>query len=322
MDKEFWRALSGCASLFQSHQKCTHTLSLPHISASFSLSHSCDRRLVDMLKENKDLISFHPGSTKNGNVILARIEVHNRAQVEQKILPRYFNHNSFASLRRQLNYFCFTRLGKGRQKGAAYCNEGVIVMEDILKLKRRLHAVTAGADTTGSTPGPPCAVAPPSSTTFSTPEPSTFGKKHQRSVSISSDESFSNNTSSESERETELLRPLKKKPRLLLSTMDSLHHLEQDDDSSSVGVGTMAQYYRRHRNPKIFVDLTSPPTTTEQHYKTRNRRWTVPPVTASWVRHFPMSSPSSTATGDEDVLAGCHALLSFSRGPSPGGLVV
>jgi hypothetical protein len=57
--------------------------------------------------------------------------------VEAKVLPRYFNHSSFASLRRQLNYFSFVRLGKGRQKESTYVNEGVVVLEDILHLKRR-----------------------------------------------------------------------------------------------------------------------------------------------------------------------------------------
>lgn len=57
--------------------------------------------------------------------------------MESSILPRYFNHSSFASLRRQLNYFSFTRIGKGRQRGATYCNEGVIELEDILSLTRR-----------------------------------------------------------------------------------------------------------------------------------------------------------------------------------------
>lgn len=68
---------------------------------------------------------------------MGRIVVHDRVTVEAKVLPRYFNHSSFASLRRQLNYFSFVRLGKGRQKESTYVNEGVIVLEDILHLKRR-----------------------------------------------------------------------------------------------------------------------------------------------------------------------------------------
>ncbi len=57
-------------------------------------------------------------------------------------MPRYFNHASFASLRRQLNYFAFTRVGKGKQKGATYCNEKVIELLDILTLKRRVVGST------------------------------------------------------------------------------------------------------------------------------------------------------------------------------------
>jgi hypothetical protein len=63
--------------------------------------------------------------------------VHDRIRVEASVLPRYFNHSSFASLRRQLNYFSFVRLGKGRQRESTYINEGVIRLDDILTLKRR-----------------------------------------------------------------------------------------------------------------------------------------------------------------------------------------
>lgn len=97
-----------------------------------------------MLLENENVISFCPGSVKNGEVTLGRIVVHDRIKVENEILPRYFNHSSFASLRRQLNYFSFTRIGKGRQKGATYCNEGVIAIEDILRLRRRSATSVSG----------------------------------------------------------------------------------------------------------------------------------------------------------------------------------
>lgn len=63
--------------------------------------------------------------------------VHDRVLVEASVLPRYFNHSSFASLRRQLNYFSFVRLGKGRQRESTYINEHVVVLDDILHLKRR-----------------------------------------------------------------------------------------------------------------------------------------------------------------------------------------
>ena len=105
------------------------------------------RRLVDMLSENVEVISFYPGEIKKGGkVTLGRIVVHDRVKVESDVLPRYFNHSSFASLRRQLNYFSFTRLGKGRQRGATYCNEGVVQLDDILRLKRRSTTVGAARE--------------------------------------------------------------------------------------------------------------------------------------------------------------------------------
>lgn len=69
--------------------------------------------------------------------MLGRIVVHDRIHVEENVLPRYFNHSSFASLRRQLNYFNFVRVGKGRQRESTYVNDYVVVLDDILHLKRR-----------------------------------------------------------------------------------------------------------------------------------------------------------------------------------------
>jgi HSF-type DNA-binding len=90
-----------------------------------------------MLKENEEVISFVPGYRSNTKTVLGRIVVHDRVSVESNVLPRYFNHNSFASLRRQLNYFSFVRLGKGRQRESTYLNDSVIELDDILTLKRR-----------------------------------------------------------------------------------------------------------------------------------------------------------------------------------------
>jgi hypothetical protein len=77
-------------------------------------------------------------NTVRAKSIPGRIVVHDRVQVECQVLPRYFNHASFASLRRQLNYFAFSREGKGKQKGATYINDQVYDLNDILCLKRRL----------------------------------------------------------------------------------------------------------------------------------------------------------------------------------------
>jgi hypothetical protein len=104
----------------------THSKSCPSLFLS---------RLVDMLSQNEGVISFVPGSPKKGS--LGKIVVHDRIKVELDVLPKYFNHSSFASLRRQLNYFSFARHGKGRQKCATYSNDQVVEMEDILRLRRR-----------------------------------------------------------------------------------------------------------------------------------------------------------------------------------------
>ena len=99
------------------------------------------RRLLQMMKENEHAMSFVSGDAKKN--IPGRFVIHDRALVEAEILPKYFNHASFASLRRQLNYFHFVREGKGRMKGATYYNDAVFVIDDILQLRRRNEPVGA-----------------------------------------------------------------------------------------------------------------------------------------------------------------------------------
>ena len=99
------------------------------------------RILVDMIMENEGVLAFEPGDRDINRP--GQIQVIDRSQVEAQVLPRYFNHSSFASLRRQLNYFSFTRVGKGRQHGATYVNENVFELNDILYLKRRPVGISA-----------------------------------------------------------------------------------------------------------------------------------------------------------------------------------
>jgi hypothetical protein len=102
---------------------------------------------------------FIPNTTAFGNNserICGRIVVHDRKRIEKEVLPRYFNHSSFASLRRQLNYFAFVRLGRGRQKGATYFNENVMVLEDILHLKRVVPEVMFCEGAKGKPVDSPC----------------------------------------------------------------------------------------------------------------------------------------------------------------------
>ncbi|KAL7464423.1 hypothetical protein ACHAXS_004762 [Conticribra weissflogii] len=84
-----------------------------------------------------------------------KIIIHDRNRVQSEVLPTYFNHASFASLRRQLSYFSFVRVGKGRQGGVTYTNENVYEMSDILKLKRR----TTGGAASASAPSAAAAAA-------------------------------------------------------------------------------------------------------------------------------------------------------------------
>jgi len=95
------------------------------------------RQLTDMLQNNEELISFVPGQRSSNKIIHGKIIIHDRSRVQAEVLPAYFSHASFASLRRQLSYFSFVRVGKSRQSGVTYTNEAVVELSDILRLKRR-----------------------------------------------------------------------------------------------------------------------------------------------------------------------------------------
>lgn len=102
-----------------------HYLFLPHFAAKLR------RELFSRI------LIYFIADLSDGKRVLGRLIVHDRLTVEAKVLPRYFNHSSFASLRRQLNYFSFVRVGKGRQRESTYINEDVVDLNDILHLKRR-----------------------------------------------------------------------------------------------------------------------------------------------------------------------------------------
>ena len=70
-------------------------------------------------------------------ITTGKIVIHDRKKVEEEVLPFYFNHKSFASLRRQLSYFSFFRVGKSSGGKVTYANKSVFEIADILKLKRR-----------------------------------------------------------------------------------------------------------------------------------------------------------------------------------------
>ena len=217
-----------------------------------------DRRLVDMLSENEEVISFYPGTVKKDQVTLGRIVVHDRLKVEADILPRYFNHSSFASLRRQLNYFSFTRMGKGRQRGATYCNDAVVEMDDILRLKRR------------STVGP-------NSPRHTTHHPSIKTGKRERSVSLISSSSAEHDADSP-KHYPKKLRLMKHSPPSVVSLNSSpVHNISSDEE------------------PQITLDLTVPSSLHE-----------LPPRQDICKPRLPY--------GDADILAGCKALLCFSKG--------
>jgi hypothetical protein len=209
-----------------------------------------------MLSENEEVISFYPGLMQNGKVTLGRIVVHDRLKVEADILPRYFNHSSFASLRRQLNYFSFTRMGKGRQRGVTYCNDAVVDLADILRLKRRSATANNNNERLADSRESPAKINAKTQTSSPSPSFDDIHSKHQN------------------KRARHTKQPT---PTLVSPRMSPVCHNSEDE-------------------PQITLDLTVP----------SNRK----DYLSSWKSLY---APKLT-NGDDDILAGCKALLSFSKG--------
>ncbi|CAB9509283.1 HSF-type DNA-binding [Seminavis robusta] len=269
------------------------------------------RRLTDMLLENEEFISFEPGChiDKDGKRVLGKIVVHDRVKVESSILPRYFNHSSFASLRRQLNYFAFTRIGKGRQRGATYCNEGVVVLEDILSLKRR-SVTNSSAATVAAANAVKKATAKEEAITASKAakedKPKNKPNKRMRLTPPASTTTNSKVTIGISDLGT--TRNVTQQQTPTCSVVPAL---------TPARVTPVGHLTNQQVPPKrISLDLTSSSTSA----------LTPPqksvPLLQSVIfntthHHNVMEPPKPTPTtvyGDDDILAGCKALLCFSRG--------
>lgn len=261
-----------------------------------------------MLTENEDVISFYPGgkrqltrndgenlghwqlttfvcstlACKDGNRVLGRIVVHDRARVESQILPRYFNHASFASLRRQLNYFSFTRIGKGRQRGATYSNEGVIELNDILMLKRR----STGSAPVALSEDNYAIVEPVEAVEQLDRENACIGKVGCTVPVVHLPPPKKRPSSSGPSKPTNLSKKARtsRNPGFspsIISHVSTSPITSDDEDEGHLGV---------------VLDLTVPASRNEVSYRA---------ATSSW--HF------CRAASDEDIMAGCNALLAFSN---------
>ena len=254
-------------------------------------------------------LSFSSVDRKNGEVVLGKIVVHDRVKVESSILPRYFNHSSFASLRRQLNYFSFTRIGKGRQRGATYCNEGVVELNDILTLKRR-SVVNQGAAPTSfvnsaiDLQNQTAAKVEKAKTGSKGSATGNKGPGDRRPSTKKGKDLVTSSKRNSNKRhrisitgehhQTPLVAPGVLPPRV--SPVD---HLVGGDE-----VGPPAK--------RISLDLTafSSPESIQSFVSVSGG----PPSTIYTDSSSMGMSASSVGFGDDDILAGCRALLCFSRG--------
>jgi hypothetical protein len=238
---------------------------------------------------------LRPIDRRNGQTVLGRIVVHDRARVESEILPKYFNHASFASLRRQLNYFSFTRIGKGRQRGATYCNEAVVDLNDILRLKRR----AVGAVTFHNQEEGPILVA----SNF-VPEGLDDGSVSERAkghllnsvVPVVHLPSKKIRHLSRDPFKAKKSRTFKSHAPIISPYSTSPVHNSFDDEDQP--------------QPRITLDLTVP-SSLHQSFDSYHGHYHIADTTINTVQDRDFTSGDSR---DEEILAGCSALLSFSSG--------
>ena len=212
--------------------------------------------------------------------------VHDRIKVEANVLPRYFNHSSFASLRRQLNYFNFTRIGKGRQRGATYTNEAVIELEDILNLKRK-----AATDATTSSL--------PTATNSSSTSKSSAGKALKKRTNCSSSQQKTSNKRLQITRD-------KTQPATKSTTSTSSNDTVVPTEISPISSFVSSDEERPSATePRIALDLTISPGPKKHNFSTVPRPMTI-------LHDASCRYPSIEGDGDADILAGCQALLNFA----------
>ena len=226
-----------------------------------------------MMKDNEHAMSFVTGDAKKN--IAGRFVIHDRALVEAEILPKYFNHASFASLRRQLNYFHFIREGKGRMKGATYYNDAVFVIDDILKLRRRNEPVGATNTEKKVKPKVESSESDENETNEAAPKASSAtSSRRKRKKAPSSPEPTEVKDSSAEDKEDAPAATIDSSNAHIISPSESMEDMStkgEENDSSveenydeEVSVeGSLASYKNiqtnnQNKKPTIVLDLTRP----------------------------------------------------------------
>mmetsp|Transcript_15256 Transcript_15256/g.44101 ORF Transcript_15256/g.44101 Transcript_15256/m.44101 type:complete len:363 (-) Transcript_15256:1780-2868(-) len=239
------------------------------------------RRLLQMMKENENAMCFVPGNAKKN--IAGRFVIHDRALVEAEILPKYFNHASFASLRRQLNYFHFVREGKGRMKGATYYHDAVWEIDDILQLRRRNEPVGAASATATTNKGPNKAPnkqptssndkkvkAQPAASPVAEdeqneapPKPSATSSRRKRKKATSEPNEVDESPATESSSSANIISPSESLNDISTKATEVIAPAIIEGDVKATTEGSLASYKsiqtsNQNNKPTIVLDLTRP----------------------------------------------------------------
>lgn len=253
-----------------------------------------------------------------------RIVVHDRAQVESHVLPRYFNHASFASLRRQLNYFAFSREGKGKQKGATYTNQLVYDLNDILNLKRRLPGSSDPLVQKPTSVVKKNSVAPVSKQTALV-----TGEKSEKISSSRPGKSSSRRKNSRPKTTSKRVRkiidsivPVVHLPSKRTKRSSHSNDLKRDTTTTEPPTLPPADKYvspgssqvSSRKPSQIVLDLTKPENeecSTTSSAASSAPDWMYRPVTVKRDVYFNIPPQPKQIMKEDDVIAGCSALLSL-----------
>lgn len=225
--------------------------------------------------------------------------MHDRNRVENEILPRYFNHSSFASLRRQLNYFAFSRVGKGKEKGAVYINEKVFKIDDILRLKRRLNTLS-------EEPGLDSDIGKDLENESNGPESAERLASFSSSSRLGSKRLAKRKPTKKAKYDVHKILSDKKVSRYGVSSPNGPFEttLPSENSTPSRSFQSTSISSTENSNAKVILDLTQP---IEVESKTFIRMPNRMPVAIS--RDTSFNIPHSP--GQEDIMVGCSALLSL-----------
>jgi len=217
-----------------------------------------------------------------------------------------------------LNYFAFCRVGKGKQKGATYCNEKVFQLNDILRLKRRAIGSTIPVVEVKKFEAPPQEKMSP---VGDGKKKASFSHSSGNAVSLDSATNTQVKIHESAKNSKKRKRP-NKKTRKIIDSIVPVVHLPQKKKAKKV-----SSLYKNAGTEReiegLSISFSFPPASDNARDKVNmgarviSLDLTTPPSVTQYDQAAEESSKSCHVhtvqhnTKEADVLAGCSALLSL-----------